>query len=86
MMDAIMDTEIKAFHKAENEATQCLIKGMSGIKVEWPDPTPTQLWFKGLKKYGKPWSLRELELKKEFELKKSEDLMKKLKKGKSNVR
>ena len=61
-MENKLDRDVKKYLKTlrfENEIW------FNGLYTLWPRPTSTQLWFAGLKKYGREFSEREFELRHE---------------------
>ncbi len=73
-----MDDDIKEFHKAERKEMELFLNAFNIIKekgiidIEYqkdkrPKPSSIELWFAGLKKWGRSFTLREYELRQKME-------------------
>lgn len=74
-MNEELDQAIREYHIADKKWTERLFNNFKANRennthnhlIDDPKGSPTDLWFQGLGKWGKQWSEREFELRKENE-------------------
>lgn len=74
-MNEELDQAIREYHVADKNWTERLANNYTANTenntnkhlIDDPKESPTALWFQGLGKWGKLWSEREFELRKESE-------------------